>query len=88
MKLFFSTLASFHILISLLILTAFLIPDTLSYSKLDEVYKNGGCSFRECPQSFQEEIYKEMGTLPPEYFERHTKEWWNSFCSYSPEICL
>lgn len=53
-----------------------------------EYERLGGCAFFYCPLRLQERTLAEMGGVyPPSYYERGTKPWIRSFCTYSPQEC-
>ena len=57
--------------------------DTIYYSKPDF-----NCAFSNCSQEAQQMIIKQFnGKYPPEYYERNSKAWWNSYCTYFPYKC-
>jgi len=79
-----------YLIITLLVIP--FIPWTTHYDRqsyLWDKYWEGGCAFENCPDYIQELAIKEHnGKRPPQYYEKYSKEWWNSFCTYSPEQCI
>ena len=68
------------------------ITTTYSYERettlLERFYETGGCAhFSTCPKIFDDRMVEEMGVYPPQYYKKDSKEYWKSFCSYSPEAC-
>lgn len=50
--------------------------------------ENRGCAFEDCPKVYQDKIISDNGgVLPPQYFEKGSKEYWHSFCTYLKELC-
>jgi len=51
-------------------------------------YHRGGCAFENCPDYIQQLSLKtHNGLYPSQYYEKYSKEWWRSYCTYSPEKC-
>ena len=69
------------------------VPYTESYDRQTFLYndllESGGCvAFDDCPRYLDERTLEEMnGLYPPQYYERGSKDYWRSFCTYSPELC-
>lgn len=67
-------------------------PYAVSYERESylesELQRTKGCAFAYCPRRVQEKTLNEMnGLYPTQHYEYHSKEWWWSFCTYSPEFC-
>ena len=61
--------------------------DRQTYLKA-EYNKTHSCAFWECPKYIQDQIVEGAnGLYPPDYYERDSKDWWHSFCTYAPDLC-
>ena len=82
------------VLILLLISFISAIPYTEAYNRQTFLYndllESGGCvAFTDCPKYLDDQILEETGGLyPPQYYERDSKDYWRSFCTYDPESCV
>jgi len=60
------------------------IPNTYSWSRWSQFYEEGGCVFSQCPYELQQRaIEEEHGMLPPQYYEKDTKDYWRSYFNYN-----
>lgn len=70
------------------------IPYTEAYSRqaflYNDLLESGGCVvFTDCPKYLDDQTLEETGGLyPPQYYERGSKDYWRSFCTYSPKDCV
>ena len=84
----------FPLLISLFVVTVlFLSTSSYAYDReaelMAQLYEAKGCAFSvNCPDSVKSEIVEEHnGLYPPQYYEKDTKEFWASYCTYMPFMC-
>lgn len=76
----------------LFILFMSLKGDVIEYDRqahlFDQYFENRGCAFSNCPTYIQEKMLEETnGLYPPKYYEKDTKLYWRSYCTYLPDKC-
>lgn len=57
-------------------------------SLYNQMIEKGGCVWSECPNLITQATLEETnGLYPPQYYQKDTKDYWRSFCTYSPNEC-
>ena len=47
-----------------------------------------GCAFDSCPQVIKDKALEETnGVYPPSHYEKGTKDYWRSYCTFNAELC-